>query len=346
MIYALVTAAHASDGSLELRLGARGAAEATVEQEGAYPESEPAAMVGILGDVHHEWASGPWMGLSGFTYAYGPESEPSLLEITPSAGLLAEVGRSGHVDLGARATLDVAPFHAEASSARLEAFGDAGATVNDHRLEGVFTAVDRRYLSNELFNFSMAELGAQWTWRPGATHLRLRGTFEANTSNDAQSEAVLGTQVRASVEIGRMVGRWDLNARARFIGGFGGIDEDLHRPQFSPSGVYLDDADALSEGGQLLGRLDLSAIGAIGERWTVDAVLALRLRQDEADEGVIAYARTLHSQVDVARRVGDHGVALTAGAGVTAIDDPALFDPSVWIGVRWSPTPVQRAAAP
>lgn len=335
MIVGLVAAAQAADGSLEIRVGARGAADGTVEQHTEYADPEAAGMVGVLGEVHHAWDSGPWLGLTGFAYGYGPEDESSLLEITPAAGMLWDIGPVGHADAGVRASLDAAPFHPEADSVRVEAFGDAGATRGAHRIEAVFTAIDRHYLSDRPFSFSMGEAGGQWTWRPGAVHLRLRATFEGNATQGTDSVSVFGTQARGDIDVGGTAGRWDLDATARLIVGFGGVDEDLLRPQFSPSGVYLDDVDALSEGGQRVGRLDLSALGALGRGWALDTHVVLRLRQDEADDGVIAVTHTIHGQVDVSRAIGSKGVALTAGAGLTAVDAPALFDPSGWIGLRW-----------
>lgn len=350
MILWLVGVASAgTTASIDGIVGARGDAEATLEQPTAREDAplEPSATAAVLAEVRRSWKSGPWLGVAGEAWTYLPEPSPTLLRVTPRGGLALSLGDRGHLDLGARYALEAVPLRPSLHSGRAEATAGAGLTLGDHALEVVATGVDRRWLGTPEWSFRTAEGAVTWGWQPSDWRFGARAAAQANAGSTVSSDGTLaratGYQVRLGASTGYTRGAVDVSVDYRVYLSKEGQVGDAVRPQFTPVGEYDDDADALSAGGFVQHRLS-AALGATFGRWDLTADALGRVRINQAGQPAAALSRTAHVAADLGRDLGHGGLQVHAVLGVSAFGTPSgagALDPYGWVGVRW-----RRMAAP
>ena len=325
--------------------GVRGNAESTLEQpEAATLDAlEPSATVAILAEGRWRWKSGLWLAGSGEAWTYLPEPDPTLLRVVPALGGTFDVGKSGHLDLAARYSLESVPVRPDRTNGRAEATLRVAGDLGAHRLGLVAVGVSRDWFELPAWSFRTVEGGLVWDWQPSAFRLGARATGQLNAGSTVNASGGLdpatGQQLRLGASGGWTGRGWDLGLEYRLYLADEGQVEDAARPQFTPVGDYDDDADALSAGGFTQHRLGFTANGRLGTAWTLDVDLLARVRVNEPGQATAAFARTFHAGVDIGRTISGpwslHGVG-----AVTTLDLPsggATYDPSAWVLVRWAP---------
>ena len=320
---------------VDLRVGARTQPEAALEQPAEWEpteELEPAAIGILSAQVGNTPERGPWWQVSGSAWGLAPESETSLLTLTPQAGTGTSLG-GWRSDVAARADLQLYPVEeSDPSSLRGEVL--ASLQRPDDRwvpwlgIEGI----GRVYPLQPTWSFQSVEPRAELIYRRDAGWVRGRAGAQAN-----QHQGAVGTQVRAGLSAGLT------GARAELWGGYGliaaqaGTDATTARPPFTPIGDYAADADALSAGGFLQHRLDLGTSMFLGD-WTLRASGLVRLR-DSFTADPTSFARTGHGQLDLERPLGGVWVGVaTLGVSGAALEGGAGYtDTYGWVGISWRP---------
>src|SRR6185295_1534677 len=106
---------------------------------------------------------------------------------------------------------------------------------------------------------------------------------QTNVAGGVGSDGPIGAQARTLVRLRFVQTDWSVVLEHRLIVAAEGESEDATQPLFTPLGAYSDDVDALSGGGFVQNRVDLSAAWVHGP-WTATASTSLRLRGAEPEE--------------------------------------------------------------
>jgi len=338
MILWLAAALAAPSTEVQMLAGARTAPEATVEQPSEWEGgSRPAGVIASIGRVAWRGKS-TWGGVGGAAWGTFPESNTSLLSMTPRGGI--EV-REGALSASTGATYDLRwfPGQVTSSSGRLEVLAEVGAHPGTSTLRAGATAIDRRYPRQKEWSFSTIEpeVGAETTWRDVRLGLASSMQWNRGRTVDAAGASALatGSQVRGRAELGLSKPLWALEFSYRPIVAFEGQSEDAARPQFTPVGAYADDADALSAGGFVQHRVNVS-MGVTPGPWTVRVGGLGRFRV--SSEAAASFGRTVHGDVMIERKASDH-LAVFGRVGTSAVqlaNGPSYVDSQAWLGLRWS----------
>jgi len=328
------TLAMAGTGSLDVVVGGRTAPEAGLEQDDAYEyggddELEPAGMVGLVGRYAHA-GDVVWVGLDGSAWGIAPETETTVLAVSPSIGVSAPTG-DWRLDAASAYDFVVYPIEGEATSGRVELYGGASRPGTWTPTVSV-VAADRHYLDQPSWGFRSAAPSLALGWEGDATWARLTATGQVN-----QHQGEVGTQVRGRGEVGVRPRNLDLWMAYTGIAAQGGAPSAAQRPVFTLVGGYSDDADAISGGGFYQHRGEAGASWS-RDPWAVRLRAMGRYRIPYADD-VGAFDRTGHAQLDLERHVGGAWhVVLTGGVnGARAVGGTSFLDVYGWTGVSWRP---------
>jgi hypothetical protein len=158
---------------------------------------------------------------------------------------------------------------------------------------------------------------------------------------NSQFLGATGSQLRAVAEGGLSNRNWDLQFGYRLYVAQGGQAEQALRPQFTPLGNYSDDADALSAGGFVQHRVDLSGAFEMDE-WTFRFSALGRLRQGRPTLTTGSFARTGHAHFTTQRDLVEHlALSFTTGVSAAATGASAYTDAYAWFGLHWQFEPVE-----
>ncbi len=305
----------------------------------------PAALAAVRAEVESEARRGVWVGAALESWAYLPDPELSLVRAEPRAGWTPALGALWRADLGARYALEGYPWSASLSSGRAEATAGVGPTVGPLKLGLEGSYVRRDFFGTPSWSFQMAEGGCRVSTAPSAgglrASLRLSSQFNAGFTVDTagDSHPATGTQARGRADVGWTGGSVDLNVGWSIIRAWEGNVEDAARPQFTPIGQYADDTDALSAGGFVQNRFDLSMAWLPRPAWTLGLDGMLRLRTTDPGQASGSLATSAHLQGRVERKLSDQ-LTLLGTAGLTHIElvtGSNALDLYGWTGLRWRP---------
>jgi len=334
------------DARVETLVGGRTAPQVTSQGPSELVETEsPVALAAVRAEVESEARKGAWVGAALESWAYLPDPELSLLRAEPRAGWTPALGEVWRADLGARYALEGYPWSASLSSGRAEATAGAGPTLGPVRLGLEGSYVRRDFFGTPAWSFQMAEGGLLVSTAPSAgglrASLRLSSQFNAGFTVDVAGDThpATGTQARGRADLGWTGGSVDLNAGWSVIRAWEGNVEDAARPQFTPIGQYADDADALSAGGFVQNRFDLSVAWLPSTAWTLGLDGMLRLRSTDPGQASGSLATSAHLQGRVERRLSDQ-LTVLGTAGLTRIElvtGSNAQDVYGWTGLRWQP---------
>jgi hypothetical protein len=300
-----VGAAWAADGHLDALVGSRTEPDAALEQPTEWePEVEPAAVGGLVGAVTA--TAGPvWGGAEGSAWGFLPEGDAGVLALGPRAGIGGDAGPA-RLELAARYDAQWYPLTSRATNGRAEGLGSAslelGAVAPGITVQGI----DRRYVEPR-WSFSSAEGDVQVRVDPEGQPVWGRAVVGGQVN---QSQDVGGSQLRVRLELGFSARHWNLTGGWQWIDAFQGERDDVQRSLFTPLGDYVEDADAVSNGGFVQHRVDLGGSGQVGP-WVVRGSALGRYRTYANG----THDATVHAQVDLERQIADpwRGL-LTVGA--------------------------------
>ena len=350
----LPSVAHAGGQvKLEALAGGRTAPQVSAQGAGELGDTEAPVGLGALRvDAESAASKGAWLGITGESWSYLPDPELSLLRLEPRAGWHPHVGEVWRVDMGTRYALEAYPYSPRLSSGRGEATATVGPTLGALRAGLLGTYVRRDFFGADEWSFETAEGGGLLGTAPASGGVRatatLTGQFNAGSTLDAAGvqHPATGTQLRSSADLGWTRRTVDLSLGWRFIRSWEGNVEDAARPQFTPIGQYADDADALSAGGFVQNRVDLSVAWLPSAAWTLGLDGMLRLRSSEDGQASASLATTQHLQGRAERRMSESW-QLFGALGMTRVDlvtgDSGL-DLYGWMGLRWAPLGKAEAA--
>ena len=332
--------------AVEAFAGGRSAPQLTAQGASELNEAEPASALAAL-RMEAESAShrGAWLGGTAEAWSYLPDPELSSLRIEPRGGWRPELGDRWQAELGGRYALEAYPWSPRLDSGRAEATGGVGPVIGPLRLGVEADYVRRDFLSTRQWSFQTVEGGLLVGTAPTAgglrATLRLGGQYNDGFTLDTagQEHPATGIQARVRADLGWSLRAVDLHLGWRLIRSLEGDVEDAARPQFTPIGQYADDADALSAGGFLQNRFDLSAIWSPSPSWTLGLDGLLRLRKSDAGQQSASIATTAHLQARVARSLSKT-LTLSTTAGLTRLDlvsGEGAIDLAAWVGLRWQP---------
>jgi hypothetical protein len=328
-LWALIVRAQAADAHLDAITGVRTAPDAALEHPVEWqPEFEPTVVGALMGGVLA--SRGKWWGsLEGAAWGVLPELDGVLFSAGARGGAGLEAGDL-RLEVAGRYDLQSYPFARPATSGRAEGFAltslSLGAWVPELSLE----AIDRRYPFEPDWSFTTAESAVGLAWRPERGWARVALGGQVNQGADD-----LGTQLRATAELGWGAARWDLFTRYRLMDARAGDPDDASRSRFTPLGDYSADADALSAGGFVQHRLELGGSAEAGE-WLLRASALGRLRLTGAQG---AYDRTLHAQLDLERELSERvsAVGTLGSSAVGLVGGKGFLDVYAWAGLSWRP---------
>lgn len=328
--------------------GARSAPEITTEAPTAVDSTGPASGLAALRmDAESSEARGGWLGLSAEAWFYFADPSPSLLRAEPRIGWSPKFGRIWHADLAARYAAEVTPWLAEYGNGRAEATGRFGPTLGPIVLDASLGTTRRDYFRRRDWSFQTIDGGLRVSLAPMVPTIRaaVEALGQGNAGSTLDSAGVAhpatGSQVQLRVDVGLEVRGFDLSVSWRLRHAWEGDVENAARPQFTPIGQYADDADALSAGGFLQHRFEVSALWTPSSSWTFGFDGLARLRSSDAGQESATWARTLHGQLRVERALrGPLSLLMTGGVtNVLLVDGGAATDVYGWVGLRWRPPP-------
>jgi hypothetical protein len=316
--------------------GGRTAPESTIPLPSAFETTiEPSGLGAAIVDARVGRSTGAWAQAGLSLWAYAPESEATLLAGGPAIGWTGSSDAVVRFDLAARYDLQAYPNLDASSSGRGEALARGARRWQRWALSGFALGVDRRFAGAGVTDFTTGELGAVLGFHgSGPLAIDVGVSGQVNQAEGVGSDGPVGGQGRSLVRVRLGGDEWHVVLEHRLIVAAEGEIETETQPLFTPLGDYSDDVDALSGGGFVQNRVDLSAAWVHGP-WTATASTILRLRDAEPEELQAAYGRAIQGRLEGRRAFSDRldGFASVGVGSATLAGSEAYTDTSAWIGV-------------
>lgn len=311
------------------------------EGESGVEESwEPAALFGIMASYRFEGDGDAWGALNAQGFGYLPESEVSQAQASFQGGLSTGTRDASWADVTGRVDIHAVPGISQASSGRAEVVGQGGADLGPGLGQVSLQIIGRRYPWGLERSFAAAALTSAYTLSPQSSRdfLTLSAGVQGNMGyrfDDDEWEPQPGAQLRLGLAGGHGFESSDIQAAYRLYWAVQGDGEEEEKAIFTPIGFYADDADALSSGGFVQHRLELSGRWYRGP-WTLSAygVGRLRLGEDDDDDGAYAWTWHAHSQGERRFRGPWSAVGLIGLSTLEVVGTGRSVDVYGWLGAR------------
>ena len=317
--------------------GARVAPESGIPLPAAWESTaEPSALAAVLLDARTTGVHGPWAAIGLDVWAYAPETVATLVDAAPAIGWTGRSTAQWRFETAGRYEVEWFPDLESSSSGRAEALARIVRSLRNGTLAPDASVVDRRFTGTGLTDFSTAEVGCLRRWAAAkGIEPELRVAVQGNVAGGIGSVQASGIQERTALRLSILRKRWELALEHRLILAQGGDVETETQPIFTPAGEYSDDVDALSAGGFVQNRLDVSGAWLRGP-WRASASVMGRLRSAQEDELRYAYARSLQGRVEVRRGIGS-GLEIVANGGIVGAASAvaSYTDAWIWAGLAW-----------
>jgi hypothetical protein len=318
--------------------GARAAPESGIPLPAEWESNpETSALAAVLLDARFTGVHGPWAAVALDVWAYAPETEATLVDAAPALGWRGSPTAPWRLETAVRYDLEWFPNLESSSSGRADALARIVRPLKNGTLAPDALVVDRRFSGTSLTDFSTGELGCLRRWTAGrGVQPEVRVAVQGNAAGALGSVEATGLQERTAVGVSIAREHWELALEHRLILAQGGEIESERQPIFTPSGEYSDDVDALSAGGFVQNRLDLSGAWIRGP-WRASMSLLGRFRSTQEEEELqYAYGRAIQGRIEARRELGS-GIEIVANGGIvraaSAVD--AYTDGWLWAGIAW-----------